>query len=632
MDPYRPRIDRSGSRPGTLLLGVLAAFGPPAVAQNLLTNPGFETGTSGWTGFGSSLQRISGDAFAGSFAGRAANRTAQWAGLRANIPGQHPSGTYLLFEGAVRLDGASEDQAQAILRLVPDVGGVQSSSIGWRPGQQGEWVTLRGLREVSYSGSQPDLELVVRSRFGNEDVSVDEWSVSVYSEDPNWRTLADAGIEQYRRRDLRVTVVDVHGNPVNGVLGLQQIGHRFAFGATVEWDQVQDVGGNAQYKSVFPTMFQWATPRNALKWEACEWNRDILNWYKPDATVDFCLDNGIAIYGHNIFWANQQFVPDWAQALDNNRLQGEMQERISDLLGRYGDVIDIWDVNNEMINEFYFIDRFGPTIRDWMFFEAEANDPEAALYLNDFNVLGGGLLGGAADAYVDHALEFLDAGVPVAGLGAQCHFKDQPIIARWVRDRIDLLAEAGLPIRITEFDIERADVNERADDLEKFYRVAFSHPAINGVTLWGWWGGNHSLGAAGAVVDQDFTINAAGQRYLDLIEEWTTAFSASTGRFGTLATRGFHGTYEVSITAPGFAESLPGFELEPGEGEQEVRLVAFGACLADIDANGASDFFDVLAGLKQFDAGDMRMDLDGSGVLDAGDVEMFVELVEAGCP
>jgi len=45
----------------------------------------------------------------------------------------------------------------------------------------------------------------------------------------------------------------------------------------------------------------------------------------------------------------------------------------------------------------------------------------------------------------------------------------------------------GIPIWVTEYDSKTPDVNKRAENLENLYRIAFSHPAVEGIIMWGFW-------------------------------------------------------------------------------------------------------------------------------------------------
>ena len=64
--------------------------------------------------------------------------------------------------------------------------------------------------------------------------------------------------------------------------------------------------------------------------------------------------------------------------------------------------------------------------------------------------------------------------------------------------------------------------------------------------MWGFWANSHWRGPNAALVDSDWTVNAAGQKYFELIDEWTTSLSPTTLSDGALEFRGFHGDYLVT--------------------------------------------------------------------------------------
>ena len=57
----------------------------------------------------------------------------------------------------------------------------------------------------------------------------------------------------------------------------------------------------------------------------------------------------------------------------------------------------------------------------------------------------------------------------------------------FVQRRIDRLAETGLELMMTEFDIGWPDDLERADWFEDSIRAFFGHPKMRGVILWDFW-------------------------------------------------------------------------------------------------------------------------------------------------
>ena len=61
--------------------------------------------------------------------------------------------------------------------------------------------------------------------------------------------------------------------------------------------------------------------------------------------------------------------------------------------------------------------------------------------------------------------------------------------------KLDYLAEIGLPIKVTEFDMNVRAMNiseaDQAKEYAKVLRTCFSHPAIEGFLFWGFWDARH---------------------------------------------------------------------------------------------------------------------------------------------
>ena len=102
-----------------------------------------------------------------------------------------------------------------------------------------------------------------------------------------------------------------------------------------------------------------------------------------------------------------------------------------------------------------------------------------------------------------HGLEtayLLSENAPVEGIGVQCHLQS---LIDWpnIKLRMDYLGELGLPLKITEFDmnIQSIGMNEaqQASEYDKMMRIAFSHPDVEGFLFWGGWDANHWLPKAG---------------------------------------------------------------------------------------------------------------------------------------
>jgi GH35 family endo-1,4-beta-xylanase len=388
----------------------------------------------------------------------------------------------------------------------------------------------------------------------------------------DWKSDANARIESIRKRDARITVIDSEGYPVPGVdVQIEQIKHRFAFGTGLTYPPLSS---NSTYRNFVLDHYEWAVCGNEMKWGSNEAIRDVETYVQADYIANWCADNGLILRGHNVIWETGAQQPSWVSGLDcetyptNSEMLEEIDERINSVVGRYAGQIVQWDINNEMLsgNEY---GCFGEAGRAHMFTLANSIDPDCLMMMNEY--AGNSFGGYDGDAYASRARGLIALGAPVEGLGIQAHISAPFDPERYYNNVLQELAVLGLPIMATEFDYREPNVNLRADGLEDFYRICFSHPNVQGIIQWGFWDGDQWREDA-QLVELDWTINAAGQRYLDLMDEWTTSDSGTTDDWGDVYFRGFHGTYEITLSVPGQPVARYTIELEPGETTEEFVL------------------------------------------------------------
>ncbi len=555
----------------------------PAAAQNLLTNPGFEQGsTSGWFPFGPvTLSASTSQSRSGSWSGLVAGRTDTWNGAAQNIAALVTDGQVYRVQGWVRLANASSDNVQLTIKQIDGAGEVYTSIDAGAATDQG-WFRLSGSYTLQITGSLTTLEMYFEGPAAGVDFYVDDARLEAV----DWLADANASIEAIRKRDVEIVAVDALGNGIANV-GVQadQVSHHFAFGSTMNGNVLT----NPNYQSFFTDHFEWAVFENESKWYYNEPQQGNVTYTTADLMVNFCEQNEITMRGHAIFWAVPDVIQTWVQALDDPSLQVALDTRLTSVVNQFEGKFVHWDVNNEMLHGSYFADHLGTGIRPWMFQRTRELDDEVRLFVNDFNVI----TSTDDDAYKTQVQDLIAQGAEVNGIGAQGHFGAivEPLS---VLDKLDNLATLGLPIWVSEYDSVNPDANVRADNLEKLYRIAFGHPSVEGILMWGFWAGDHWRGADAAIVDLDWTLNAAGARYEALMAEWTTQSAGATDGIGSFGFRGFHGGYEVSLT-DGFQESMHIVNVEPGVGGATLHLALDPAgCLA---AGETQDL--VVAGVSQ---------------------------------
>jgi GH35 family endo-1,4-beta-xylanase len=591
------------------------AFAQP----NLISNPGFESGIPPWFGLGPVSVTVTTPAHSGASAALVSGRTSTWNGLAIQMLGTLQPGRTYAISASARLAVPGTAPVQLTFQRT-DSSGTSYIFVDRQDVTGSAWTQLQGTFSPSFTGTPITLMFYAEGPPAGVNFLLDDVSVTEVSSD--WKTPANARIEQLRKRDARIHVVDASGLPVpDALLQVRQRRHQFGFGSAITAWAMTD----PRYTTFFKNNFEWAVCENEMKWPATEANQGQLTYGPADTIVQFCEANNIKLRGHTVFWDVHQFVQPWVSALANPALQSAMSSRIASLVPRYAGKTLHWDVNNEMLHGTFFPDRLGPSIRPWMFQQVRAADPTAKLFVNDYNVVAGP----ETQAYRQQILALQAQGAPIDGIGAQGHFGSSvnPIE---VLARLDILATLNLPIWITEYDTANPDANARADALEALYRSAFSHPAVEGILMWGFWAGAHWRGGDAALIDYDWSLNAAGQRYQSLLAEWTTNIDLAAPA-GSASFRGFHGEYDITVTAPDAPAAVLAASLPSGPGAADITVTLATLCRADFNGDLFLDFTDFDDFILAFETGQASSDLNADGFLDFTDFDAFVLAFERGC-
>jgi O-glycosyl hydrolase len=140
-----------------LFIGLVLHAGP-AAAQNLITNPGFETGdASGWAGWGSAtISAETAQIHTGSFACLVTNRTANWNGIVQSFLGVLQSGQTYNVSAWVRVVSGTNQNMQLTMQKT-DGSGTGYSSTPATSVSSTNWTQLSGQYTYNPSGSVTSL-------------------------------------------------------------------------------------------------------------------------------------------------------------------------------------------------------------------------------------------------------------------------------------------------------------------------------------------------------------------------------------------------------------------------------------------------------------------------------------------
>lgn len=251
-----------------------------------------------------------------------------------------------------------------------------------------------------------------------------------------------------------------------------------------------DVNNGAE-ANVAGTQFDMVTPGNEMKWDTTEPSRGSFNFGPGDQIVSFGQSHSMRVRGHNLVWHSQ--LPGWVSSLPLNQVQGVMENHITTEATHYKGKVYAWDVINEPFNE-------DGSLRQDVFYNAMGSgyladalrtahnaDPNAKLYINDYNIEG---VNAKSNGLYSLAQSLLSQGVPLGGIGLESHFIVGQVPSSMLSN-MQRFANLGLDVAVTELDdriplpASSANLQQQATDYGTVVTDCLSVARCVGVSQWG---------------------------------------------------------------------------------------------------------------------------------------------------
>lgn len=404
------------------------------------------------------------------------------------------------------------------------------------------------------------------------------------------------GIEKHRKGACRIRFTDDDGNPLAGKkVKLTQKTHDFKYGANIFMlDEFKEEEYNKEYRRFFKEYFNLATV--PFYWGDLEpeegkprYPADSPKIYRrpaPDLCVDYCEENGILPKLHCLVY--DKFIPEWLHDLPLDEVKAKYGERFRQIAERYSGRMLEFEVINEVLCEEHWPYKSALSeerdIIEWSFETARKYFPDEVLVINEANPIQKLAHEDYRTPYFMMVENALLNGAEIDKIGLQNHFfagAACPTPEAFDRDLrsdgwlkmndptayfkgLDVMAELGLPLELTEVTVPTFGDGEEAEELQAdmlklWYSVWFSHPAVDSVVYWNTvdgyayvvegenrcWNENN---CQGGLWHHDLTPKKSADMLKKLFdEEWHTDLELTTDANGYVDFRGFYGEYDGEI-------------------------------------------------------------------------------------
>ncbi|KAI3755467.1 hypothetical protein L1987_55268 [Smallanthus sonchifolius] len=437
--------------------------------------------------------------------------------------------------------------------------------------KSGCWSMLKGGITVNKSSLA---QLYFQSENPSVDIWVDSVSLQPFTQE-EWTSHLYQSIEKIRRSRVKIQAVNSEGKPqANKTLIIAQKFARFPFGCAIN----KNILTNQAYKNWFTSRFKYTTFENEMKWYTNEPSQNHEDYTAADALLQFTKSKGVSVRGHNVFWDDPKHQPNWVRNLGPSQLAAAATARIKSVMRRYSGQVIAWDVVNENLHFDFFESKLGQTASSKFYKTARALDRTAALFLNDYNTLeSSGDQVSSPDSYLWKIKQIRVEGyIGPLSIGLEGHFRNVNI--PYMRSAIDKVASLGLPIWITEVDVQSGP--NQAALLDQVLREGHAHPAVNGMVVWSAWSpqGCYRM----CLTDNSFNNLPTGDVVDKIIREFfNVEVTATMDVNGFYETSLGHGDYEVSFEDNYQSEKLmkfpqmsQHFKVEASEDILHVKILA----------------------------------------------------------
>jgi GH35 family endo-1,4-beta-xylanase len=373
----------------------------------------------------------------------------------------------------------------------------------------------------------------------------------------------DARIREHRTGTVTITVTDARGRPLAGKrVTVNMLRHKFLFGCNLyRWGNLKDPQLEADYRRCFAGLFNYATL--PFYWDQYEPERNKPREDRLRVMAQWCRRNGIRTKGHPLVW--HEAPAPWQTQMDVQSMRRLQLERVRREISAFAGLIDSWDVVNEAVIMptspeplGRLCSTIGPVKLIYAAFDvARQTNPRAVLILNDFK---------QESDYAKLIRESLQAKASIDVIGIQSHMHEGYAGARHLWVVCERFAHFGKPLHWTETTILSGQARawwkydpdtdwpttpegeqRQAAQVRDFYRLLFSHPAVEAITWWDLSDNDAWLSAPAGLLRKDMTPKPAYDALQKLIlnDWWTGPLILTTDSEGRVTFRGFLGLYEI---------------------------------------------------------------------------------------
>ena len=369
-----------------------------------------------------------------------------------------------------------------------------------------------------------------------------------------WVEESQQRIEEIRKADIRIIVIDKAGNPVARCpVHIEQKRHAFLFGLRLP-KALPDNAPKMEAMGTTPLwrVFNAVSLDNVTQWPATQPAADKWDFENVEKHLAWATDRHLLARWGSVISSDPGRMPDWAAGLRGDDLRQAIEAHTEKVITKFGRQVEQFDVVTQLIDHKHLEKELGFAAIRRLYTLAESQRPAGA---------APSTLGRSTVAFEDgfapdrlrkaltQATAMREGFVPIDSLAIEVRLNGSLVEAPITRN-LSFMGDPGLPVLVTNLEVAGSSSSATAVNLETALRAMFAHASVKGIFFAGLRGEElHSEDAA--LINEEGGLTEAGELLDRMVRElWWSDLTASTDDLGNVKQRVFAGQYQLTATLP----------------------------------------------------------------------------------
>lgn len=384
-----------------------------------------------------------------------------------------------------------------------------------------------------------------------------------------WVKTQQDRIEQYRKGDIRVIVLDAKGQPVPGAqihVAMQR--HDFNFGVRLDpsrFKEVQPVEIPEAQQPIWRLLNAASIEENA-RWNRLEPEKNQYDWAVTDRMLQWAADHQLKVHWGEVVATDVSHLPLWLTKLDDQDLAAALEAHVTLLSHKLAGRAASWDVITSLPDNHFIQERLGEVMLRRLVAQAAMLSPETARGVRYNDTLAGQRL----TDMVQDLTKIRDMQTPISSVSMEIKLGGNVAYVSLERS-LQWLAKLGLPINMMNMEVGGPSPQAAAINLETALRTFFAQPQVKGI----WLGGidaNQVLDPSSALVNEYDTLTPAGELFVKMVgTNWWSDEIVQADELGNARLRVFAGAYKIQAVWPGGQAATAAY-VNPGQRTQLIII------------------------------------------------------------